>query len=102
MSEVTHSELLKRVETLLRTTSELGDKPSRSWLTLKDARDVLVAVTHDASEVYLVGMGRMFSIKYRENKIWLSPADNKFTPCGWFEPKKLQQELDDNYVLNAL
>jgi hypothetical protein len=92
---------LFQIEVLLKTTVHTPHS-TKHWLHISDIKTLLTAVEHDADEVYLVQMGRMFKIKYRDDKVWLSPADgNSFAPCGWFSPKALQREVSESVHATA-
>lgn len=89
------------VEALLRKTTAEVNKPAstKSWLQPNDARSLLTAIEHDADQFYIVSQGRMFRIKYRDDKVWLMPSDGTFVPCGWFTPRQLRKELGEMNVI---
>jgi len=96
---------LFEVEVLLKSTTKANSnsRSYRMWLGIADAKQLLTAIHHDAEQVYLFNVERMFDIQYRDNKVWLSPADKRsFTPCGWFTPSVLQREVDEFSVISTL
>jgi len=96
---------LFEVEVLLRTPEQvtLRERSQRTWLNTMDAKQLLVAIHHDAEQVYLFNVDRMFDIQYKDDKVWLSPSDDRsFTPCGWFTPSVLQREVDEDNVIAIL
>jgi len=89
---------LYQIEVLLKTTAGQDlSKSNKSWLTLSDTKQLFIALDYDADSVYLPNMGREFNIKYKGDKVWLSPADGRsFTPCGWFTPHTLRKEVSES------
>lgn len=96
---------LYEVEVLLRSTAKDNIKTHsfRSWLSIADTKQLLAAIAHDADSTWLTNAGREFNIKYKDNRVWLSPSDGRsFTPCGWFTPLVLEREVDENSVISTL
>lgn len=93
------------VTALLRQTKDkttaLKTRPSE-WLIEADRATLYKAITHDAEEVFLPNTGRNFSIKYVGDKVWLSPANGNFVPCGWYSIKALGYQVKDANVLASL
>jgi len=88
---------LFQVEILLKSTAK-QDMKSRSvahWLGIIDTKTLLTAIDHDAEQVYLFNVDRMFNIQYYEDKIWLSPSNSDFVPCGWFTVAALRREVKE-------
>ena len=91
---------LFQIEVLLKTTAQTPHS-NKHWLCIQDIKSLISAVEHDADEVYLAQMGRMFKIKYKDDKVWLSPSRDAFAPCGWFSPKELQREVSESVHATA-
>ena len=91
------------VEALLRATSgnDVKTASTKSWLRPVDVKQVLAAIDTDAEQVYIVGQGQYFNIKYRDDKVWLSPLEN-FVPCGWFTIRTLRTSIKEAHVIAAV
>jgi hypothetical protein len=89
---------LFQVEMLLKSTAAQEASKSRSvahWLGIADTKLLLTAIDYDAEQVYLSNVARWYNIQYREDKVWLSPSNSDFVPCGWFTVAALRREVKE-------
>ena len=86
---------LTEAEHVLKSADVDTKKSARRLLNGDDGKYLLNAVDHNARQVYLPNMGRMFKITYypdKPHKVWVQAFD-AYAPCAWITIEDLRKDV---------